>query len=57
MAVDIENNTTSSDDEDAKVKAQSEMQMAKARINDYIAIVIALFTVALLAILQRMGLY
>jgi hypothetical protein len=25
MAVDIENNTTSSDDEDAKVKAQSEM--------------------------------
>ena len=57
MAVDIENNTTSSDDEDAKVKAQSEMQMAKARINDYIEIVIALFTVALLAILQRMGLY
>ena len=57
MAVDIEKNTPDLSDEDKKIKAQAEMQMAKGRITDYIAIVIAIFTVALLAIIQRMGLY
>lgn len=40
-----------------KIKAETEAQMLRARVNDYIAIALALGAVFILWILQMMGLY
>lgn len=44
-------------EEHDKIKAETEAQMLRARVNDYIAIVLSLGAVFLLWILQMMGLY
>jgi thiamine monophosphate synthase len=44
-------------EEREKIKAETEAQMLRARVNDYIAIALALGAVFLLWILQMMGLY
>lgn len=44
-------------EEHERIKAETEAQMLRARVNDYIAIALALGTVFLLWILQMMGLY
>ena len=40
-----------------KIKAETEKQMLRARINDYIAIALALGAVFILWLLQLMGVY
>ena len=40
-----------------KIKAQTEAQMMRSRVNDYVAIILALGTVFVLWFLQWMGLY
>ena len=40
-----------------KIKAETETQMLRARVNDYIAIALALGAVFILWVLQMMGLY
>jgi len=40
-----------------KIKAETEKQMLRSRINDYIAIVLALGAVFILWLLQLMGVY
>jgi len=44
-------------EEHEKIKAETEAQMLRARVNDYIAIALALGAVFILWILQMMGLY
>ena len=44
-------------EEQDKIKAETEAQMMRARVNDYIAIALALGAVFILWILQMMGLY
>ena len=44
-------------EEREKIKAQSEAQMMRSRVNDYVAIILALSTVFVLWLLQWMGLY
>lgn len=44
-------------EEHDKIKAETEAQMLRSRVNDYIAIALALGTILLLWILQMMGLY
>ncbi len=44
-------------EEREKIKAQSEAQMMRSRVNDYVAIILALGTVFVLWLLQWMGLY
>jgi hypothetical protein len=44
-------------EEHDRIKAETEAQMLRARVNDYIAIALALGVVFLLWILQMMGLY
>ena len=44
-------------EEHEKIKAETEAQMLRARVNDYIAIALALGAVFLLWILQMLGLY
>ena len=45
------------EDEQAKIKVDTDSQMLRAKLNDYIAIVLALGTVFILWLLQLMGLY
>ena len=45
------------EEEREKIKAQTEAQMMRARVNDYLAIILALGTVLLLWGLQLMGFY
>ena len=45
------------EEEREKIKAQTEAQMMRARVNDYVAIVLALGTVFVLWALQWMGFY
>jgi hypothetical protein len=45
------------EEERGKIKAQTEAQMMRSRVNDYVAIILALGTVFLLWILQLMGFY
>lgn len=40
-----------------RIKAETEVQMLRARVNDYIAIALALGAVFILWILQMMGFY
>ena len=54
---DIEQKTTDKEDDLEKIKAETAVQMARARVNDYIAIILALGTVLILWLLQLMGLY
>jgi hypothetical protein len=44
-------------EEQAEIKAQTDAQMLRAKLNDYIAIILALGTVFILWLLQAMGLY
>ena len=43
--------------EQAEIKAQTDAQMLRSKLNDYIAIILALGTVFILWLLQAMGLY
>lgn len=43
--------------ENDRIKAETEAQMLRARVNDYISIALALGAVFILWILQMMGLY
>jgi hypothetical protein len=55
-----EENTVNSIDEEeerARIKAETDAQMLRSKLNDYIAIVLALGTVLLLWLLQMAGLY
>ena len=45
------------DEEREKIKAQTAAQMMRSRVNDYVAIILALGTVFVLWLLQWMGLY
>jgi hypothetical protein len=45
------------DQENEKIKAQTAAQMNRSRVNDYVAIILALGTVFVLWFLQWMGLY
>ncbi len=45
------------EEEQAEIKAQTDAQMVRAKLNDYIAIILALGTVFILWLLQAMGLY
>ena len=44
-------------EEDEKIKAQTQAQMMRGRLNDYVAIVLAVGTVFILWLLQWAGLY
>jgi hypothetical protein len=44
-------------EEHERIKAETEAQMIRSRVNDYIAIALALGAVLILWILQMMGLY
>jgi thiamine monophosphate synthase len=44
-------------EEHERIKAETETQMVRSRVNDYIAIALALGAVFILWILQMMGLY
>ena len=44
-------------EEREKIKAQTAAQMMRSRVNDYVAIILALGTVFVLWFLQWMGLY
>jgi len=44
-------------DEQEKIKAETAAQMIRSRVNDYIAIILALGTVFILWLLQLVGLY
>ncbi|MBW2065719.1 MAG: hypothetical protein JRJ03_12435 [Deltaproteobacteria bacterium] len=46
-----------SEEEREKAKAETEAQMLKTRVNDYLAIILAVGTVILLWFLQWMGFY
>ena len=48
---------TEFDKEDEKIRAQTQAQLMRGRLNDYIAIVLAVGTVFLLWLLQWMGVY
>lgn len=56
MAVDLEQKKDL-EKEMEKIKAQTDVQMQRARATDYIAIVLALGTIFILWLLQWMGLY
>ncbi len=43
--------------EQAEIKAQTDAQMLRAKLNDYMAIILALGTVFILWLFQAMGLY
>lgn len=45
------------DAEQEKIKAETTAAMLRSRVNDYIAIILALGTVFILWLLQLMGLY
>jgi hypothetical protein len=45
------------EEERARIKAETDAQMLRSKLNDYIAIVLALGTVLLLWLLQMAGLY
>ena len=49
--------TVDSEEERRKIKADTEVQMRRARVNDYMAITLALGTVLILWLLQMIGLY
>jgi fatty acid desaturase len=49
--------TMSKEEELAKIKADTEAAMMRSRVNDYLAIVLALGTVLILWLSQMMGLY
>lgn len=44
-------------EEDEKIKAQTQAQLMRGRLNDYVAIVLAVGTVFILWLLQWAGLY
>ena len=50
-------NTMDFQEEREKIKAETEAQMLRSRVNDYIAIALALGAVLILWVLQMMGLY
>ena len=50
-------NTADIQEERDKIKAETEAQMLRSRVNDYIAIALALGAVLFLWLLQMMGLY
>lgn len=50
-------NSLNDQEERAKIKAETDAQMLRAKLNDYIAIVLALGTVLVLWLLQMAGLY
>jgi hypothetical protein len=56
MTEDIESKAVSNE-EDAKIKAQTMAQLMRGRLNDYVAIVLAVGTVFILWLLQWAGLY
>lgn len=56
MAEDIEGKEDL-EEEREKTRAQTEAKMLRSRVNDYLAIILALSTVFLLWFLQWMGLY
>ena len=45
------------DEEQAEIKDQTDAQMLRSKLNDYIAIILALGTVFILWLLQAIGLY
>ena len=45
------------EEERARIKAETDAQMLRSKLNDYIAIVLALGTVLILWLLQMAGLY
>lgn len=45
------------EEEREKTRAQTQAQMVRSRVNDYVAIILAVGTVFLLWLLQWMGLY
>lgn len=56
MAADTEKEEDIQEEHD-RIKAETEVQMLRSRVNDYIAIALALGAVFILWILQMMGLY
>ncbi len=50
-------NNVNIDEERNMIKAETEAQMLRARVNDYIATALALGAVLILWVLQLMGLY
>lgn len=50
-------NNLNGDEERARIKAETDARMLRAKLNDYIAIVLALGTVLILWLLQMAGLY
>ena len=57
MAEEITANDINEEEERAKIKAESDAQLLRSKLNDYIAIVLALGTVLILWLLQMAGLY
>ena len=49
--------TINENNEQQRIKAETAAQMLRSRVNDYIAIILALGTVFILWLLQLMGLY
>ena len=47
----------SEEEERARIKAKTDAQLLRSKLNDYIAIVLALGTVIILWLLQMAGLY
>ena len=45
------------EEEQAEIKAQTDAQMLRSKLNDYIAIILALGTVFILWLLQFLGFY
>ena len=56
MAENVKENKIS-EEEKAKTRAEAQAKMVRARVNDYVAIILAVGTVFLLWILQWAGLY
>ena len=56
MATNADDNMDHQEERD-KIKTQTQAQMVRSRLNDYIAIVLALGAVFILWFLQLLGLY
>jgi hypothetical protein len=56
MDADTDNRAIIQEERD-RIKAETEVQMLRSRVNDYIAIALALGAVLILWVLQMMGLY
>ena len=54
---DNKNNQQLSKEEEEQIKAQTAAQMKRGRVNDYVAIALAVSSVFVLWLLQLMGLY